>query len=67
MKRIKIPTLILSVLLFTISSFLTHLLINPEPTTWGSLGYGLFTDLIFGVVFYFDREVGTPETIEMWN
>lgn len=67
MKKIKIRTLILSVLLFTISSFLTHLLINPEPTLWGTLGYGLFAGLTFGVVFYFDREVGTPETIEMWN
>jgi len=57
MKKIDIRSLAISIAIFTVSSFLVHLVFNPEPTIWGTLGYGAFAGLIAGVAFYFiDRK-----------
>lgn len=57
MKNISVRQLLLSVAIFAVGGFLVHLIFNPEPTIWGSVGYGVLFGLIAGVGFYFvDRK-----------
>lgn len=53
MKKVNIRSLATSIAIFAVSGFLVHLVFNPEPTIWGTLGYGAFAGLIAGVAFYF--------------
>jgi len=57
MKKINLRNLLASVLLFTIISFLVHIILNPEMSVMGNIGYALFSGLLFGIFFYFfDRK-----------
>jgi hypothetical protein len=51
--KTKIHPLIISIAVFTVSSFLVHWIFNPGAPILQTIGYGIFAGCIAGTAFYF--------------
>jgi hypothetical protein len=60
MKNINVRSLILTILIFSVSNFVVHKIFNPELPILESVGYAIFSGIIFGTTLYlFERKTNS--------